>query len=61
MKGEPVLFDKSQIVSMLHERGDSQGADQAAQQLPDQVDHEKHADLLQKLGINPQELLSRFH
>jgi hypothetical protein len=37
------------------------GGDQAAQadaQLPDQVDHEQHADLLNQLGVNPQELLS---
>ena len=32
-------------------------AQAASSELPDQVDHEQHADLLSKFGINPQELL----
>jgi hypothetical protein len=48
---------KDQILQMLRSRGDDQKADQAAGELPDQVDPEKHAGLLEKFGINPQELL----
>jgi hypothetical protein len=48
---------KDQILQMLRSRGDDQKADQAQGELPDQVDPEKHADLLQKFGINPTELL----
>lgn len=36
------------------------GPGQAEQQLPDQVDTDKNADLLQCLGINPQEILERL-
>ena len=48
---------KDQILQMLRSRGEDQKADQAQGELPDQVDPEKHSDLLQKFGINPQELL----
>ena len=48
---------KDQILSLLRDRGDNQKAEQAEQELPDKVDPEQHSDLLQKLGINPGELL----
>jgi predicted PhzF superfamily epimerase YddE/YHI9 len=48
---------KEQILSLLRERGQQDQAEQADQQLPDQVDPEQHADLLSRLGIDPQDLL----
>jgi hypothetical protein len=48
---------KQQILSMIESRMGSGQAQTAATELPDQVDHEQHADLLTKFGINPQELL----
>ena len=48
---------KEQILQLLRSRGEDQKADQAQGELPDQVDPEKHADLLQRLGIDPQDLL----
>ena len=48
---------KDQILQLLHDRGDHGKADQADQQLPDQVDPEQHSDLLNKIGINPSDLL----
>lgn len=48
---------KEQILQMLRDRGDHDNAQQADQQLPDQVDSEQHGDLLGKLGVNPSELL----
>ncbi len=53
-------IDKSAILDMLREKGQQDQASQAAQQLPDQVDTDKNADLLQRLGINPQEILEKF-
>ncbi len=53
-------IDKSAILDMLREKGQQDQASQAAQQLPDQVDTDKDADLLQRLGINPQEILEKF-
>ena len=42
---------------MLQQQGKS---DQAKQELPDKVDPEQHSELLQKFGLNPQELLSKL-
>ena len=51
---------KEKILELLRERGDHEKADKAEQELPDQVDHEQHADLLSKIGIdNPTELLGK--
>jgi hypothetical protein len=49
-------IDKQTIVDLLRERGDH---DKAKQELPEKVDHEQHADLLDRFGVNPQELLSQ--
>ena len=51
---------KQQIISLIESRLGGQQAQQANQELPDQVDHEQHADLLQKFNIDPQELLTKF-
>jgi hypothetical protein len=48
---------KDQILQLLRSRGEDQKVDQAQNELPDQVDPEQHAGLLEKLGIDPQELL----
>ncbi|MBJ7599291.1 hypothetical protein [Candidatus Nephthysia bennettiae] len=53
-------FDKQTVIDLIRDQMGSQNAEQAAQQLPDQVDHEQHADLLQQFGVNPQDLLTRF-
>jgi hypothetical protein len=51
---------KDQILQMLRDRGDQDKADQAAQDLPDQVDPDKHGDLLQKYGIDPSDVAGRL-
>jgi hypothetical protein len=48
------------ILDLLPERGDQQRADQADQELPDQVDTDQHADLLERFGLDPKEVLGRF-
>ena len=48
---------KDKILAMLRERGADDKVRQAEQELPDQVDPEQHKDQLQKLGIDPQDLL----
>jgi hypothetical protein len=52
-------IDKQQVVELLRERGDNDKAEQAKQQLPDQVDTEEHSDLLSQVGVEPQELLAK--
>jgi hypothetical protein len=53
-------FDKDQILQLLRSNGQHDQADQAAQQLPDQVDTEQHSGLLAQHGINVQELIQKF-
>lgn len=55
-KKKNVEIPKEQIVQMLHDRGDHDQAQQADQQLPEQVDPEQHRDLLGQIGINPSDL-----
>ncbi len=53
-------LDKAQIVEFLTERGDHQQAEQAQQQLPEQVDTEQHGGLLAQHGIPVQDLIAKF-
>jgi hypothetical protein len=53
-------FSKEEILNLLHSSGQGQQAQAASQELPDPVDHEQHAGLLQKFGINPSELMSKL-
>lgn len=53
-------IDKSQIIELLKTRGEQDKADQADAELPEKVDTEQHQGLLEKLGISPTELLSKF-
>jgi len=52
-----VQIDKSTIIEYLRSQGDQDKAQQADEQLPDQVDTERHSDVLERLGINPDDLL----
>jgi hypothetical protein len=51
---------KDQILQMLRDQGNHDQAQQADQQLPDQVDTDQHSDLLGQVGINPQDLLGKL-
>jgi hypothetical protein len=55
-------LDKQQIMGFLQDKGEDQKAQQADRELPQQVDTEKpeHANLLQKLGIDPMALAKPF-
>jgi hypothetical protein len=51
---------KEQILDFLRSRGEQDKASQAEGELPDQVDTDQHAGLLQKLGIDPGDLVSQL-
>jgi hypothetical protein len=53
-------IDKQTIIDLLRQRGQEDQAQQADSELPDQVDHERDAGLLEKFGINPQDLLGKI-
>lgn len=48
---------KDKIIEMIKSRGDHQQAEQANGELPDQVDTDKHGDLLGKFGVDPKNLV----
>ena len=53
-------IDKDTILNLLRSNGQDADADQAQQDLPDQVDTDQHAGLLDKFGINPADLIAKF-
>jgi predicted PhzF superfamily epimerase YddE/YHI9 len=50
---------KDKVLDLLREKGKDDQVEQAQQELPDQVDPEKHAGLLEKFGLDPQDVLSK--
>jgi hypothetical protein len=53
-------IDKDSILSMLRGNGQNAEADQAQQELPDQVDTDQNSGLLEKFGLNPADLIAKF-
>lgn len=53
-------IDKQQIIDLLKNQGNQDKAQQADQELPDQVDTDRDSGLLEKLGINPRDLLAKL-
>jgi hypothetical protein len=51
---------KDKILELIRERGNSGQAEQAEQELPDQVDPERDSGLLAKFGIDPQDVLGKL-
>lgn len=45
-------LDKQQIIDFLRSRGNQDQAQQAEQELPDQVDTDQHSGLLEKFGVD---------
>ena len=53
-------IDKDTILNLLRSNGQDADADQAQQDLPDQVDTDQDAGLLERFGINPADLIAKF-
>ena len=53
-------IDKDTILNLLRSNGQDTQADQAQQELPDQVDTDQDSGLLEKFGINPADLIAKF-
>lgn len=52
-------LDKQFVVEELQKAGKDQHVQQALQELPDKIDHEQHAALLEKFGLDPGKLATR--
>ena len=48
---------KDQILEFLRSRGEHDKAEQADQELPGTVDTDQHRDILERLGISPEDLI----
>jgi hypothetical protein len=55
LKGEIVEFDKQTILEEIQKRGGDH--QKAADELPERVDHEQHANLLTKFGVEPDDVV----
>ena len=51
-------IDKSMVLELLRSQGKGDQASQADSELPQQVDTDQHAGLLEKFGISPQDLIA---
>lgn len=53
-------LNKQDIVDLLRKEGKNEHVQKALQELPDKIDHERHAQMLQqKFGIDPGKLLQK--
>ncbi len=53
-------IDKETVLGLLRDQGKTDDAKRAERELPDQVDTERDAGLLERFGVNPQDLVGRF-
>ena len=44
------------VLKLIRERGDDEQAKQAETELPDQIDTDRYASILQRFGVDPQDL-----
>ena len=51
---------KDQVLELIKSKAGAGQADQAGQELPDQVDTDRDAGLLSKFGVDPKELLGKL-
>jgi len=52
-------LDKQFVLDELKKAGEDKHVQQAIQELPDKVDHEQHAQLLEKFGLDPGKLAQK--
>ena len=53
-------LDKQEVIDLLRKEGKNEHVQKALQELPDKIDHEQHAQMLQqKFGIDPGKLAAR--
>lgn len=49
-------LDKQFVLDELKKEGQSEKVQQALNELPEKIDHEQHAAMLEKLGLDPGKL-----
>ena len=51
---------KDKIIELIKQHGQADQADQARQELPDQVDPDRDSGLLAKFGLKPEDVLGKL-
>jgi hypothetical protein len=51
---------KQQILDLMRDQGKGDQVGQADQELPEQVDTDQHAGLLEKFGLDPAEIMGKL-
>jgi hypothetical protein len=57
-RGANVKLDKQEVIDLLRNEGKNEHVQKAIEELPDKIDHEQHAGLLTKFGIDPGKLVA---
>jgi hypothetical protein len=52
-------IDRSTLIAELEKQGKNEHVQKVLQELPEKIDHEKHAAELEKLGIDPGKLVAK--
>jgi hypothetical protein len=52
-------IDRKHVIELLREKGKDERVQHVIDELPEKIDHEQHAQKLQKLGIDPGELAQK--
>ena len=52
-------LDKQFVLDELRKQGQSAQVQKAVQELPEKIDHDQHAALLQKFGLDPGKLAGK--
>jgi hypothetical protein len=52
-------IDKQQVIEFLRKEGKNEHVQKAVDELPQKIDHEQHAQMLEKFGIDPGELAAK--
>jgi hypothetical protein len=53
-------LDKQDVIDLLRKEGKNEHVQKALEELPEKIDHEQHAELLQqKFGIDPGKLAEK--
>jgi hypothetical protein len=50
---------RDHVIELLREKGQDERVQHAIDSLPQKVDHEQHAQELEKLGVDPGDLLAK--
>jgi hypothetical protein len=53
-------IDKNFVLEELRKEGKNEHVQRALQELPEKIDHEQHAQMLEKFGIDPGKLAEKY-